>query len=123
MASDLTFQQLSDKLPTDSIVVSDGSTPLPIGVYINPAKITGDSITALSDMGVLEAQAKLLRAGLEAQNTLNESAAQGEALNAWNTPASSSPTVDSNGDFIFESTRSLTVQVPSSLDNVSGPQI
>lgn len=123
MATDLTFTQLAAALPANSIVVSDGSTPLTAGVYINASNVTGDAIDALGDMGVVETMAKLLKAGRTAQETINANAAQGESLNAFSTPANSAPTIDENGNFNFQSSRSVTVEVTANLDTAAGPQV
>lgn len=65
MPSDITWQQLATAAPTDaiSLVGSD--------VIVSVSKLTGDSVTALSSMGVIEFCNKLLANAESAQTTIN----------------------------------------------------
>lgn len=78
--TDLTWQQVLDKLPANSIVIAGGKVMLDVSV------ITGSTIDALTDVGVIKAITALLNAGLLAQNTANTGQAAGEKLAAFGTP-------------------------------------
>ena len=118
--TDLTWAQISAKLPASTITTSNGSTPLTAGVYINLSTLTGDTIDATSDMGVVEAILKLLKAGREAQITANTGQAVGEQLNAFPTPSFGNSTIVESGLSTI-ATYSLQAKVIASFDNVSGP--
>lgn len=64
---DLTWQQLADALPANSITFSNGSP------VINIKAVTGDTYTDLNSSGVVEAFYKLREAAGSAQNTVNAS--------------------------------------------------
>lgn len=87
--TDLTWTQLAASAPANSVQLSDGTTPLAAGVYLNISNLTGDAVTALSNAGVLEAMYKLRVAAGAAQTAVNAAAnggagpLDGEALAAF----------------------------------------
>lgn len=123
MPTDLTFQQLSDALPTDSIQVSDGAAALPAGVYINASNLTGDSLTALTNEKVVETAIKLLKGCRDAQTTANDGVDAGSRLNAFPNPTFGVTTTNNQGNAQQIATYSVQGTIVTSFDEVTGPQI
>ena len=124
MPNDLTFQQLADNAPADAVQVSDGTTALSSGVYINVSNLTGDSIQALSDAGVVETMIKAVRAAQAAQTSVNANVSPGQQLNAFPPSSFGTPTQDANtGQFFAQITAAVTGRAPLSVDDTVGPTI
>ena len=120
MANDLTFQQLSNQSPADAIQVSDGSTPLNAGVYINVSNLTGDSIQALADAGVVETALKLIQSCRDAQESVNSGLSPGNAFPAVTFGA---PSNDGSGNYFANITAAVSARAPLSVDDVVGAQV
>lgn len=120
--TDLTFQQVLDKSPSNSIVVSDGTTALPSGTYINLGTFLGQSVSGLSSTGVVEFASKFLQRARNAQTTVNTNQAVGEALNAFPNPVANTPTVTDTGISQLMS-YSVQVNLTATLDVVSAPNV
>lgn len=78
--TDLTWQQLADKLPANAVKLDTGKVIIDVGV------LTGTTVDGLTDTGVVKAIAALMSAGFQAQATVNEPQVAGEKLAAFNTP-------------------------------------
>lgn len=76
--TDLTWQQLQDKLPAGSITVVSGKVTIDVGILCG---ITADAMT---DTGVVKFAASFLNAAQQAQSTVNEGQTTGERLSAFN---------------------------------------
>ena len=92
--NDLTWQQLADQLPANSITVVSGKVTIDVSVA---AGITADAMT---DTGVVKFFSFLFTAANKAQITANATQAQGEKLAAFS-PA----TIGSNADGYITLTR------------------
>lgn len=79
--TDLTWQQVLDKLPASSIVLTGGKVLIDVGAVAN---LTAD---ALTDAGVIKFVATLMGAAYAAQQTANEGQTTGERLAAFGAPA------------------------------------
>jgi len=125
MASDLTFDQLSDALPADSVLaLAAGAAVANAGVYLNVSAITGDAITALADDGVIETLLKLIQAGSKAQTTINATAAAGSRLNAFPATTYGAPILDdATGNYFSTVSGTVIGRAPLSIDSLVGPQI
>jgi hypothetical protein len=118
--NDLMWSQLSAKLSANTIATSNGSLALPAGVYINVSALTGDTIDSVSDMSVVEAMVKLLKAAREAQITANTGQAVGEQLNAFPQPSFGNTTVIDQG-LASIANYSVQARVIGSFDTAIGP--
>ena len=113
--TDLTFTQLAAASPANSIVLSDGTTPLAAGVYLNASNITGDTIDALTDTGVLELMFKIRQYAGTAQTTVNAAANggdgpdPGEALAAF--PPYTYSNISADGEVTVSQTSVFTLPV------------
>jgi hypothetical protein len=77
--TDLTWQQLATKLPNGAITVGAGGA-----VVINVALVNGDTVDALTDMGVTKFFSLLLSSANKAQTDANVTQEDGEKLSAFN---------------------------------------
>lgn len=109
--SDLTFQQLSDQSPANTVRVSNGSTALPAGLYIDCSALTGDTLSALSNSGVVEVVAKLLQACQLAQSAVNANRVSPNRLATFAT-TSGVPTADAAGTLLVTTTYTTSVRYP-----------
>ncbi len=123
MATDLTWQEILTELPANSVTISDGTTPLTAGAYIDLSTLTGDSITALTNNGVIETVVKLIQAGLRAQATINDGVSAGSQLNAFLTPTTTAPTVATDGTINTDITFRVFARASTNLDDVVGTQV
>lgn len=89
--TDLTWQQLLDKLPAGSITVLAAAGSNPAKVQIDVSLAADIAADALTDSGVIKFFSALLNAGASAQATANTGQATGERLAAF-TVATSGPT-------------------------------
>jgi hypothetical protein len=112
MATDLTFQQLADAAPTGSITVSGSD------VIISMSTLTGDTISTLSQTGVIEACIKLLNAAEIAQATANTGIASPNRLASFFSSYSS--VTSTNGIATTQNTRSVTGLVTLNQDEILG---
>lgn len=117
MATDLTFQQLSDELPAGALLVDGGN------VKIDVSALTGDSVTDLSATGVLEAFYKLIQGATAAQTALNETALEGEALSSFSTGSLGAPQIQTDGTFAVQTTSAVAFVIPLDPSTVTGPQV
>ena len=76
--TDLTWQQLAAKLPVGAITVGAGGA-----VAINAALVNGDTVDALTDMGVVKFFSLLFSAANKAQADANVAQEDGEKLSAF----------------------------------------
>ena len=117
--TDLTWQELADEAPTGAIIVSGGKVMIDVGA------LTGDTLTALSDSGVVEALFKIRDAAGKAQVTVNAAAnsgagpAAGEALAAF--PRYVYSTVGPTGNVSV--TQSSSFVIPLTTSTVYGSNI
>ena len=113
--TDLTFTQLAAASPANSIVLSDGTTPLAAGVYLNASNITGDTIDALTDTGVLELMFKIRQYAGTAQTTVNAAANGGDGPDPGEALAAFPPYIYSNisidGNVTVSQTSAFTLPV------------
>lgn len=124
MPSDLTFQELKAALPANGVVVSNGTTALPAGVYINAGAVAGQTIDELTDTGVVETFVKLLNGANKAQTDANVNLTAGNRLNAFATPTFSNPTLDAtSGQYTASITLAVTGRAPLNLDSLFGAQV
>jgi len=113
--TDLTFTQLAAASPANSIVLSNGTAPLAAGVYLNASNITGDTIDALTDTGVLELMFKIRQYAGIAQTTVNAAANggdgpdPGEALAAF--PPYAYSNISADGEVTVSQTSAFTLPV------------
>lgn len=75
--TDLTWQQLADKLPAGAITIASGA------VSINVGLINGSTIDALTDDGVVKFFSLLFTAANKAQTDANVDQVDGEKLAAF----------------------------------------
>jgi hypothetical protein len=94
---DITFAQLASNAPADSVVASNGTAPLPAGVYINVGKLTEDTVPDLSSNGVVETVVKLLKACNKTQTALN-AVTGATPINSFPQPSYGIPIAQDNGD-------------------------
>src|SRR6476620_5637581 len=73
MANDLAFSELAAALPAGAVTFTGGEILVHVGV------ITGDTYTALTDLGVVEFMYKIRSACTDAQTTSNATLDAGEA--------------------------------------------
>lgn len=118
MPADLSFSQLAAKTPANSILLSDGTTPLAAGIYINVSNLTGDTIDQLSDSGVIETVAKLLSSCQEAQTAANVGITAPNRLAAFNVTNGVPALID--GTYQVTSTYTTSVRYPIDTDNPVG---
>lgn len=117
---DLTFSNVSAKLPSNSITASDGD------VLISVKAVCGESSVNLSDQKLGEFLAKFLEACSKAQTDYN--AINTPKFRSYNPPAAGAPFVDSDsGDYYSTFTYTVSVDIPLNRDtahavetNVSG---
>ncbi|MGF1481253.1 MAG: hypothetical protein ACFB4I_17515 [Cyanophyceae cyanobacterium] len=114
---DLTFQQLQDAIGVADAITVIGTAPNET-LSIDVSKVTGDSIQALTDTGVLELFAKLYYACRDAQATVNEGQVDGERLNAILDPVTNPVNADTI-EIIMQS--QVEVPISSNLLVVYGP--
>jgi len=120
MATDLTWTQLSTQCPVNSILTSDGSTPLAAGLYVSLSNLTAETIDALGDSGVIEAIAKLLRYSQKAQDAANIGITSPNRLAAFST-ANGIPVQDANsGEWLVTTTYTTSVRYPLNIDSPIG---
>ena len=117
MATDLTFEQIATALPANAVAVENGS------VVINISALTGDPVAALTDGGVLEAMYKLIQGCTAAQTTVNETAADGEALAAFSVGAFGGLQQLDNGDVVSQVNATVSSILKLNADNVTGPNV
>lgn len=86
--TDLTWQQLSEKLSTNAIKVDSNGK-----VVIDVSAVCGDSISGLSNQGVIKFFSLLFTAANKAQIDANTESTEGERLSAF-APA----TIGTNAD-------------------------
>lgn len=110
--TDLTFDELNVALGGAAITQSGDD------ITISVKAVTGDTKTALTDEGVIEAIYKLSVACAAAQNLANETLEVGERLNTF-TGGSFSPPADG----YVAVTQSQTVQIPLDSATVVGTNI
>lgn len=82
--TDLTCQQWQAQLPAGSLTVVSGKVMMDLGV------VSGLTIDALTDPGVIKVLTVLLNAGLAAQTSVNTGQVAGERLAAFGVPTSGS---------------------------------
>jgi len=125
VATDLTFDQLSDALPADSVLaIAAGGAVANAGLYLNVSAITGDAITDLADEGVIETLLKLIQAGAKAQTTINATAGPGSRLNAFPATTYGAPILDEASGTYFSTVSGTVIgRAPLSIDSLVGPQI
>lgn len=75
--TDLTWQQLQDKLPAGAITVTTGAVSINVGI------VNGSTIDALTDSGVVKFFSMLFTAANKAQTDANATAEDGESLAAF----------------------------------------
>jgi len=117
MATDLTFEQLSNALPAGAVSVDGGD------VKVSISALTGDPVAALTDAGVIEAVYKLLQGCTAAQTTSNETAAEGEALAAFGVGAFGGLQQLENGDVVTQVNSTVSTILKLNADDVSGPNV
>jgi hypothetical protein len=115
MASDLTFQQLSEALPVGAITAAANT------VTINVGLVTGDAYAAITATGVVEALSKLLRAGQIAQASANETALAGEALAAFGVGSLGALETLADGTIQTQVNYSLSTILKLDANNAVGP--
>ena len=123
--TDLTFTELGAACPANSIVLSNGTTPLAAGVYINASNLTGDTIDALTDAGVLELMFKLRQFAGTAQTTVNAAANAGAGPDPGEALAAFPPYVYSNisADGTVTVSQISAYTVPVSFNTVLGQNV
>ncbi|OLP18083.1 hypothetical protein BST81_13745 [Leptolyngbya sp. 'hensonii'] len=110
--TDLTWQELQDELPANSITVSGGKVVIDVGV------LTGDTVDALTDTGVLEFLYKIREAAGLAQETVNETQVDGEKLDSF--PGFTfSPVIDG----YVEVSQTSSFKLPVNTAVIVGPNI
>jgi hypothetical protein len=110
--ADLSFQQLLDELPADSIEENAGT------VTINLNNLTGEATLALSDTKVTESVSKLLKGCEDAQATYN-AANVGSELNTYPASNFGVPTDDGSGNLVATRTHNVTASVPLNVDEIT----
>jgi hypothetical protein len=112
--ADLKFNQLAAEFTTDTITVSNGTTPLPPGVYITVGKVIGGTGgLALTDEGVTELMIKLLKAANKAQTT-NNAGANAVQINSFPLASYGTPQLTATGDIEASVFASVTGILPIS---------
>ena len=85
--TDLTWQQLADKLPMGAITVAAGKVTIDVGL------INNSTVDALTDSGVVKFFSLLFTAANKAQTDANAAQTDGEKLNTF-----SSATIGNNAN-------------------------
>lgn len=112
--TDLTWQELQAAVGvTGAITVVSGAVVIDVG------KISGDTVDALTDGGVVKFANKFLDACTEAQATANTNQVAGEKLNAFNSPTFSAP---SSGKVLATRTTRTNYELESAT-LLSGPNV
>lgn len=109
--ADLKFSDLAAAAPANSVVVSNGTTALPAGVYINVSNLTGDARTALSDEGVVETGIKFAQYASKAQTTAN-AVTGATQINSFPGLSYGTPAADANGVVSSTVTASMLGKMP-----------
>lgn len=95
--SDLTWEQLAAKLPTNAISIVSGA------VVINVGLVNGSTVDQITDTGVIKFFSLLFTAANKAQTDVNTSVEDGEKLSAF-APA----TIGGNSNGYITLTRPFT---------------
>jgi len=111
--ADITFSELS-AAANNCCIESNGK------VLIDPSLLTGETIANLSDGGVLETLAKLMKSAYEAQEEKNELLQQGQKLGALSPPSSNVPALD-GGKIITTTEYAMRLKYSVDLDRPSSP--
>ena len=120
MATDLTWTQLSAQCPANSILSSNGTTPLAAGLYLSLSNLTAETIDTLGDSGVIEALSKLLRYSQQAQSAANAGVSSPNRLAAFST-ANGIPVQDAtSGEWLVTTTYTTSVRYPLNIDSPIG---
>lgn len=116
--ADLTFDQLQAALPTGAVVLSNGTTALTAGVYINVGKFIEQVTNSMSDEGVTELAVKLIKAASKAQATQN-ALPNATQMNAFPEPSYGSPRTDASGNVTSNITASVIGVIPLNINSIS----
>lgn len=109
--ADLKFSDLAAAAPANAVVVSNGTTALPAGVYINVSSLTGDTISALTSDGVVETGIKFAQYCNKAQTTAN-AVVGATQINSFPGLSYGTPAVDTNGVVASTVTASMIGKMP-----------
>ena len=112
MKQDLTFDELNTALGGNAISINGND------IVISMSAVTGDTYTALTDEGVIEALYKIRSACSTAQDSANELLPEGEKLDSFPGFSFSPP---ANG--LVTVTQSHTVQIPIDTATVIGTNV
>lgn len=119
---DLSFLQLSQRLPSNALVLGAAGS-LDGKLCIDIAALTGDAIDELSDTGVVEFVAKLLDAAERAQTAANVNLPVGDRLNAFPTSNFSTPLRAEDGVIYSQRIQQVVSRARIDVDTVVGSVI
>lgn len=114
--ADLTFDELRDKLPANSISATADD------VTISLKTVMGEAAIQLTDAKVAEALSKLLSAASQAQTDYN-AANSSSQLSAYPASRNSVPVADGNGGHYITRTHFVTVRIPLDASEISAATV